>query len=188
MSEREKEHKVNPYPTNIEELLKRADELAESAVLGSGSRGMIRDLAAVVRDLQSDFDSFVEHHRATEAENTRLRAENTILLGAINAQDEREHVAGEHCGVSRLEHGCDWPDAVAERVVWFQEENARLRDERDHACRAGLVKLARIGELEQLAEEAEAVCVGIVSKAYGASRSKLQTLLKSLRARKEGKP
>lgn len=45
--------------------------------------------------------------------------------GAMAAQDERERLAGERCGISTEEHGCDWPDAVAERVVHLRD---RLHD------------------------------------------------------------
>ena len=42
------------------------------------------------------------------------------LRGALDAQDQRERQAGEKCGVSWLEHGCDWPDAAAEKVLYFK--------------------------------------------------------------------
>lgn len=60
------------------------------------------------------------------AEIERLTAESILLKGAMNAQDERERNAGALCGIPWEEHGCDWPDAVAERVVWLRrkvEEN-----------------------------------------------------------------
>lgn len=51
-----------------------------------------------------------------------------ILRGSIAAQDERERLAGEKCGVDWEMHGCDWPDAVAERVLWLRSEVDRLAE------------------------------------------------------------
>lgn len=54
--------------------------------------------------------------------NTPLQAiqnlceERSHLRGAMNAQDERERIAGEACGVPWTEHDCDWPQWVAEEV------------------------------------------------------------------------
>lgn len=39
------------------------------------------------------------------------------LRGAIDAQDERERVAGERCGVPYDHAGDDWPEAVADKVL-----------------------------------------------------------------------
>jgi hypothetical protein len=44
-------------------------------------------------------------------------AEVGLLRGAIEAQDGRERAAGAACGVPYEEHGCDWPNAVAEEVA-----------------------------------------------------------------------
>jgi len=49
-------------------------------------------------------------------------AQRDDALGAMAAQDEREKVAGEMCGVLYHLHGCDWPDAVAERVVALEAQ------------------------------------------------------------------
>ncbi len=42
---------------------------------------------------------------------------DTLLRGAMEAQDERERAAGEKCGVDYNLSGCDWPDSVAEEVL-----------------------------------------------------------------------
>jgi hypothetical protein len=43
--------------------------------------------------------------------------EIALLKGTIAAQDEREKKAGERCGVPCEQHGCDWPDWMAEQVL-----------------------------------------------------------------------
>lgn len=65
----------------------------------------------------------------------RLRGDNVLLRGAMDAQDERERKAGEVCGVSFAEHGCDWPEWVAEEVVSLRIEIARLRRSAAERCR-----------------------------------------------------
>lgn len=50
------------------------------------------------------------------------------LKGALAAQDEREQKAGDLCGVSRVERGCDWPDAMAERVIVLEATIAALHE------------------------------------------------------------
>jgi len=74
--------------------------------------------------------------RATgdEARVALAAAENEcyLLKGAMAAQDGREQAAGERCGVSALEHGCDWPDAVADSVVDLRRQLAGAEAERDH--------------------------------------------------------
>lgn len=49
------------------------------------------------------------------------KAELETSRGASAAQDERERVAGKLCGVPYEEHGCDWPDAAAEKLVFFRD-------------------------------------------------------------------
>lgn len=68
----------------------------------------------------------IRHLREMVAE---LRSENSTLKGAMDAQDERERIAGEKCGVTDC--GCDWPDWVAERVLHLRAEAERLKAERD---------------------------------------------------------
>jgi hypothetical protein len=60
-----------------------------------------------------------------QQENAKLRQRVGELQGALAAQDQRERKAGEKCGVSYQEHGCDWPDAIAERLAWSQH---RVKD------------------------------------------------------------
>jgi hypothetical protein len=43
--------------------------------------------------------------------------EIALLKGAIAAQDERERKAGERCAVPYEQHGCDWPDWMAEKLL-----------------------------------------------------------------------
>ena len=43
--------------------------------------------------------------------------EIALLKGTIASQDEREKKAGERCGVPYEQHGCDWPDWMAEKVL-----------------------------------------------------------------------
>jgi len=50
-----------------------------------------------------------------------LRKELRLARGAMDAQDDRERAAGEKCGVSWAEAGCDWPDAVADKVLALRE-------------------------------------------------------------------
>lgn len=45
-----------------------------------------------------------------------------LLRGAMDAQDERERLAGKKCGVSYSENGCDWSDAVADKVIFLKEK------------------------------------------------------------------
>jgi hypothetical protein len=50
-------------------------------------------------------------------EGESLLKQIELLKGAIAAQDSRELLAGIKCGVPYEEHGCDWPDAVADKVL-----------------------------------------------------------------------
>jgi hypothetical protein len=61
------------------------------------------------------------------------------LTGAIKAQDERERQAGIRCEVPYELSGCDWPDAVAEKVAELRETVERLQKE-IHSLRAGSSK------------------------------------------------
>ncbi len=56
-----------------------------------------------------------------------LEAELHECKAASDSQDRREREAGERCGVSYETHGCDWPDAAAERIVFLRAEVKRLR-------------------------------------------------------------
>jgi len=58
--------------------------------------------------------------RAGEVINS-LKAEVATLKGAMAAQDERERLAGDQCGIPWQEHQCDWPDAVAEALIVSRE-------------------------------------------------------------------
>lgn len=56
----------------------------------------------------------------------KAEAEVDLLRGAMTAQDDRERQAGEKCGVDYATSGCDWPDAVADRVLHLRAEVERL--------------------------------------------------------------
>jgi hypothetical protein len=71
-----------------------------------------------------------------------------LLAGSIDAQDEREQQAGERCGVSRAEHGCDWPDAVAERVLVLTAALTAERKAREQAEQERDRLQARVTALE----------------------------------------
>ncbi len=58
-----------------------------------------------------------------------LEVEIERLKGAMDSQDKRERAAGERCGVSWMEHGCDWPDRMADVVIDQRENIERLRAE-----------------------------------------------------------
>lgn len=53
----------------------------------------------------------------------------------MEAQDGRERAAGVLAGVSWEEHGCDWPDAVAETVVYLRAALKQAKEERDEQLR-----------------------------------------------------
>lgn len=68
----------------------------------------------------------IANRDAARAELAALREDLKLARGAMAAQDERERVAGERCGVLALEHGCDWPDAVADTLDALRERVAKL--------------------------------------------------------------
>lgn len=104
---RPKSKPTGPAPSNLREQL-RAGALSRSGVFNS-------------RASRAEFDA------AFDALWTALETEAAKLRGAMDSQDNREREAGEKCGVSYLENGCDWPDAVAEKVLALRCENERLR-------------------------------------------------------------
>jgi hypothetical protein len=61
-------------------------------------------------DLAGICDARLSALRAAEKTCEQLR-------GAMQAQDERELRAAAACGVPYEQHGCDWPDAVADAVL-----------------------------------------------------------------------
>ena len=65
----------------------------------------------------------------SDPEHAPLMATLTVdlLKGAMAAQDERERLAGEKCGVPYELSTCDWPDAVADEVLGLRQELARLQ-------------------------------------------------------------
>lgn len=46
----------------------------------------------------------------------------TLLKGAMDAQDDRERQAGEKCGVDYAQWGCDWPDAAADTILSLKRQ------------------------------------------------------------------
>lgn len=71
----------------------------------------------------------------TEDTHAECRERIAELQGALDAQDRRELLAGEKCGIPWEDHGCDWPAAVAERVVHLRAEVARLTSALNDALR-----------------------------------------------------
>ena len=65
--------------------------------------------------------------QSKDAEIERLKEDLTLTRGAMDAQDQREREAGERCGVSWLEVGCDWPDWVADEVLSLRAKIERLK-------------------------------------------------------------
>lgn len=61
----------------------------------------------------------LQQGKAQAEEVSRLRAENTLLHGAMRAQDDREIAAAERLS---MVHTCDWPDDVAEEVQALQAQ------------------------------------------------------------------
>lgn len=65
---------------------------------------------------------------AVEARTVEALVEEVrSLRGAIASQDARERAAGEKCSVPYDEHGCDWPDAAAEKIVFLRAEIEDLK-------------------------------------------------------------
>jgi hypothetical protein len=118
------------------------------------------ELQALDRELRqskADFQvSQVEMHRYRER-YLSLKDEYKLLQGAMNAQDEREKQAGINCGVHYNEHGCDWPFAVAEKLVAAKREIARLRTDVEKTW--GLV--VDVFDMLGILEHPEECCCGI---------------------------
>jgi hypothetical protein len=86
-----------------------------------------RDLAeaALHKAMENLMDLVEAHHSLAHA----YVREVELLRGAMRAQDERQRLAGEKCGVPYAEHGCDWPDAVSDLLIETRQaqlEQARL--------------------------------------------------------------
>jgi hypothetical protein len=64
-----------------------------------------------------------------------------LLRGALEAQTSREREAGVSCQVPYEQHGCDWPDGVAEVVIGLRARIAELESEN-----AKLVQVLRVRE------------------------------------------
>lgn len=97
---------------DIEQRVERLER--ERCVRSNEDAAEIRD--EIRRDLAARTDPFraqVERDAIVDG----LRAQVAELRGAMAAQDQREAKAGERCGVSPIEYGCDWPDAVADEVL-----------------------------------------------------------------------
>jgi len=58
--------------------------------------------------------------KITEAAHEKIAFQQeriALLKGSIAAHEERNRKAGERCGVPYEQHGCDWPDWMAENVL-----------------------------------------------------------------------
>jgi hypothetical protein len=86
----------------------------------------------------------VERLQTYDSMRQKLAAKDSeiaTLKGAMAAQDEREHRAGKRCLVFHEQHGCDWPDAVADTVLLLRAQS--------DAKGAAIVRLGeRVRELE----------------------------------------
>jgi hypothetical protein len=69
--------------------------------------------------------------REAIAEIERLTAERDAIRGAMESQDERERQAGIACGILWDEWGCDWPAAVAERIIHLRRERDGAIEQRE---------------------------------------------------------
>jgi len=69
-----------------------------------------------------DVGALPEEVLAKKRALTEALAEVVLLRGAIAAQDEREKAAGILCGVPYEQHGCDWPDWVAEELNYQRSQ------------------------------------------------------------------
>lgn len=92
--------------------LAAAEKRAEKAE--SSLAGMTDQRDGWMREGQANLASLQLNARRADA----LAAKLEECRGAMRAQDEREQRAGDRCGVSRAAHGCDWPDAVAEALLF----------------------------------------------------------------------
>ena len=97
-----------PKPTQI--------EIADAMMIGEPIKSIVRKLAF--------------HY---DQQQSRIRE----LEGAMDSQDNREREAGEKCDIPYSEHGCDWPDAAADRIIFLRSENQRLRQAVEELIEAG---------------------------------------------------
>ena len=119
----------------------------------------------------------LEAVRIIEAAHARIveqLEEIALLKGAMAAQDEREQKAGERCGVPYEQHGCDWPDWMAEKVLSQAARIAQLEalgplvEEYAAAQRS-------VGELVQRQKYEEAVKY---RDKYEAAKARIDAILK----------
>lgn len=109
------------------------------------------------------------------AEIERLERDRETIRGAMLAQDNREKAAGEKCGVSWMEHGCDWPDAVAETVLVLRAERDRFATmENQLKSRAFMERDEALQELQQVTAERDQLrdiveSINALQAGYGAS-------------------
>lgn len=152
--------------TNIEELLKRADE-ATAWAKGLSDFSLIRDLAAALRETQNRYGVPSIVMELAE-ERDQLRAENESL--------ERELVLQS-----------DHSRNLARDKASLGEENARLSDEcgawRGNYHKLVKSQMERAEEAEKLLDECEAFVMQFSNRTW----NDRVTLLANLRARKEGK-
>jgi hypothetical protein len=66
---------------------------------------------------------------ASQNEAQEMREQRDLSRGAGKAQDEREMDAGKKCGIPWIQHGCDWPDAVADEVLSLRSQLAAAQEE-----------------------------------------------------------
>jgi len=121
-------------PPSPEALIQRQKELADKAggyPIEDWANSMLEWSAQAADALASSQEAL----RAAERARDEAR-------GAIAAQGEREQQAGERCGVPTLIHGCDWPDAVAEKVI-AQRSALQAKEQEIAEAKRTIVEYAR---------------------------------------------
>lgn len=112
-----------------EKLSQRAEELGILAEYnGECAVKAQSELQSAQKERDANYVIAKSWESALDAKVEELEsAQQTILdlQGAMSAQDERERLAGERCQVLKEHSGCDWPDAVAEKVL---EQEQTIRD------------------------------------------------------------
>ena len=87
----------------------------------------VATLTTQVEELGADRDTLRAILYAGMQCAKRAEAELITVRGAMASQDSRQVVAGMKCGVFYSDHGCDWPDTVADEVLRLDAELAALR-------------------------------------------------------------
>ncbi|SRR5579871_858965 len=103
--------------------------------------------------------------RAKKEDIPKLIAALREARGAMAAQDERERKAGEACGVKYEQHGCDWPEWVADALM----SKNRLIAEFVDACSTIRHEIRDFGQMGH--DEMVALLTRLIDKAGGAPKA-----------------